>query len=101
MPNLCQIFKHFRGQPIEVITEGIRVCGIDVESDEDGVTLVDRMGRLVRIENCKVEAVIEPQMRLRKLCKHCDCECEREEKDECDECEDHKCKHDGKYEEWN
>lgn len=84
MRNLCEIFKHYRGQPIEVITEHMKFCGIDVESDENGVTLIDRKGRLVRIENRQIEAVIEPQMRLRRLCgkDDCDCDCEREHEHE-------------------
>ena len=102
MPSLCQLFKHYRGQPIEVITEGIRVCGINVESDEDGVTLVDRKGRLVRISFCKIEAVIEPQMKLRRLCERDDCECHEHGKKgecECEECDE--CKRKEKFEDWN
>lgn len=80
MRNLREEFKHFRGQPIEVITEGhFKFCGIDVASDDDSVTLIDKKGRLVRIENRHIDAVIEPQMKLRRLCGDDDCGCDEDE----------------------
>jgi len=82
MRKLCEEFKHFRGQPIEIIAHGMQICGIVVESDEDGVALVDHFGRITRIENKHIEAVIQPQMRLRHLCKRSNCECCEREKDD-------------------
>ena len=91
MRNLTEEFKHFRGQPIEIITEDHRYCGIDVDSDECGVLLIDRCGRLVRLEFRHIEAIVEPQMALRALCRRTDCNCNDHE---CDKDRDHDRDHD-------
>jgi len=90
MPSLNELFKHFKGQPVEVITPRFKAVGLVCESDECGVTLIDRMSRLVRIENKLIEAVIEPQMCLRRVFGD-DLGCEMDECD-IDFCCDRKCK---------
>ena len=87
MRKLCEEFKHFRGQPIEIIAHGMKICGINVESDEDCVALVDNFGRITRVENKHIEAVIQPQMRLRPVCDRDNCKCCRKEDSHDDPCE--------------
>ena len=84
MPTLCEIFKQFRGQPVEIIVEGFKVVGIVCHSDQFGVTLIDHCSRLVHFELCQIQAVVEPQMRL---CKICDNDCHELGIDLCD-CDD-------------
>ena len=82
MRKLCEEFRHFRGQPIEIITDRMKFIGIDVESDEDGVVIIDDCGRIVRLENRHINAVIELQMRLHRLCSRHDGCCD----EDCDDC---------------
>lgn len=71
-----EIFKRYKGQPIEVITEsGMKYCGILIDDDEDAIDIIDGKGRTVRIEKRKIEAVIEPRMKLNRLCADNDCCC--------------------------
>lgn len=86
MACLSELFKRYRGQPVEVIMEGLKVVGIVCESDGYGVTLIDRCGRLVHIENNQIQVLIEPQMHLKRLfgdedlgC-DCDSDCDRRHK---------------------
>lgn len=88
--NLLELFKRYKGQPIEVITEsGMKYCGIEVDFDDEGVDIIDCKGRTVHIESRHIEAVIEPRMKLHRLCKDNDCCCRREDEDrDCDCCND-------------
>lgn len=77
MRTLSEELKKLRGQPIEVITNnGMKICGIDVESDEDSVALIDDKGRFVFVVNSHIDALIEPQMKLERLCRDNDCGCD-------------------------
>lgn len=78
-----ETFRRLKGQPIEVITEsGFKFCGIDVESDDDSILIIDDKGRLVRIANRHIDAVIESQKKLDRICKDNDCDCH--DKHDCD-----------------
>jgi len=84
--NLKELFNRYKGQPIEVITEsGMKYCGILVSAEDDGIDIIDGKSRTVHIEIRKIEAIIEPRMKLRRLCEDNDCCCEEEEheKDDC------------------
>lgn len=71
-------YKRYKGQPIEVITRsGFKYCGILVEiCDNESVKLIDHKGRTVDVEICHIEAVVEPRMKLHRLCGDNDCDCE-------------------------
>ncbi|MGL5512199.1 MAG: hypothetical protein ACRDBM_03040 [Sporomusa sp.] len=86
--ELKEIFKKYKGQPVEVITEsGMKYCGILVSDEEDGIDIIDGKSRTVHIENRKIEAVIEPRMKLRRLCEEDDCCCEEDNDDDDNGCE--------------
>ena len=79
MRNLYEEFRHFRGQPVEVIMDnGIKFCGIAVDSNAHCASLVDREGRLVRMEFCHICAMVEPQMQLNRFCGTNSCGCSNE-----------------------
>lgn len=81
--NFHDKYKRYKGQPIEVITEsGMKYCGILVEiCDSESLEIIDGKGRTVDIEVRHIEAVIEPRMKLHRLCEDNDCCC-REEREE-------------------
>lgn len=80
-------FKRYKGQPIEVITEsGMKYCGTLISVNNEGIDILDCKERVVHVENRHVEAIIEPRMKLQRLCKDNDCCC----KDHCNE-NDHSC----------
>lgn len=81
MRSLCEEFKYFRGQPVEIITEGIKFCGIDIDSDDDEVEIIDECNRIVLIPFRHIDAVIEPKMKLTRFCGENDCRCEEEEEE--------------------
>jgi len=82
--KLEELLKRYKGQPIQVITEsGMKYCGILVAAYDDGIDLVDAKSRIVHIELRKIEAVIEPKMKLKRLCEEDDCCCEEEEEGKC------------------
>lgn len=94
--NLKELFLRYKGQPIEVITEsGMKYCGILVSAQDGGIDIVDGKGRTVHIENEKIEAIIEPRMRLKRLCEDNDCCCEDDDENERDyneeDCEEEDC----------
>ena len=75
--DLQKTFKRLKGQPVEIITEsGFKVCGIDVECDDDCVVIIDDKSRYVRLPYCHIDAIIESQMKLDCLCKDNDCDCD-------------------------
>ena len=79
MRNLCEEFKHYRGQPLEVIcSNNIKICGIVVESGDESAVIIDHKCRMVRIEYRHIITIIEPQMRLNRLCSMDDCQCGHE-----------------------
>lgn len=83
--NLLELFSRYKGQPIEVITEsGMKYCGILVVADDGGIDIIDSKGRTIHIENRKIEAIIEPRMKLNRLCEDDNCCCDNDE-DEDDE----------------
>lgn len=74
--DLQEIFRRYKGQPIEVITEsGMKYCGILVEVDEGGVDIIDCKSRTVHIESIHIEAIVEPRMKLYPVCDDDDCCC--------------------------
>ena len=86
--NLKELFERYKGQPIQVITEsGMKYCGILVSAQDGGVDIIDGRGRTVHIENEKIEAIIEPRMKLKRLCEDNDCCCDQDDDDNND-CDD-------------
>lgn len=82
--NLKELFDRYKGQPIEVITEsGMKYCGILVAAYDDGIDIIDAKSRTVHIETRKIEAIIEPRMKLKRLCEEDDCCCEEDEEGKC------------------
>lgn len=80
--NLCEIFRHYEGQPVEIFTDDGRVhCGIDVNAYEGAVRLIDKCGRLVLIEYSHIDSVVEPQMKLRECCRR-RCSCNEHDNDD-------------------
>ena len=76
MRCLYEEFRRYRGQEVEIFTrDGRKFRGVDVENDDECVRIVDRCGRVILIEFCHIDAVVEPQMKVR-CCR---------EKDECEE----------------
>lgn len=76
MCKLTAELKKLKGQPVEVITEsGFKFCGVDADVEDNSVTLVDSKGRLVFIAIDHIDALIEPQMRLKRVCGDNDCDC--------------------------
>ncbi|MGL6198243.1 MAG: hypothetical protein ACRC3H_04835 [Lachnospiraceae bacterium] len=85
--DIKEILKKYKGQPIQVITEsGMKYCGILVSAEDGGIDLVDAKSRIVHIEIRKIEAIVEPKMKLKRLCEEDDCCCEEEEDGKC--CDD-------------
>lgn len=76
---MCRLnaeLKKLKGQPIEIITEsGFKFCGVDTDVEDNSVTLVDNKGRVVFIAIDHIDALIEPQMRLKPVCGDSDCDC--------------------------
>ena len=78
--KLDELLRRYKGQPIEVITEsGMKYCGILVSAEDGGIDIIDAKSRVVHIELRKIEAVIEPKMKLKRLCEEDDCCCEEED----------------------
>lgn len=77
MKDLREVFKRFEGDPVEIITEsGFKFCGIDIDADDDKVKIIDKKGRVVDILYSHIDAVVEPQRKLSRICGNNDCECE-------------------------
>lgn len=78
--SLEQMLQRFQGQPVEILTsDGVRYCGIELGSCEDGVEIIDRCGRIIFILFRHIDAVVEPMMKLTTFCGERDCDCRREE----------------------
>jgi len=94
--SLERLFDRFKGQPVEVITEDVRICGIVLMVCEEGVELIDKCSRIIFLPFRHIDAIIEPKMKLTPFCGHVDCECrhddcpcEEEERDnDKDKCKD-------------
>lgn len=86
---MCRLnaeLKKLKGQPVEIITEsGFKFCGVDTDVDDNSVTLVDDKGRLVLIAIDHIDALIEPQMKLKRVCGDNDCGCKRDHNDDDDD----------------
>lgn len=82
--KLAEVFKRFKGQPVEVLTEdGVRYCGIDLVSDNDSVEIIDDDSRIILIPFAHITAVVEPKMKLTRFCGDDDCDC-RKHNGDCD-----------------
>jgi len=82
---LERLFERFKGQPIEILTsDGVRYCGIELCTCDDGVEVIDKCSRIIFIPFRHIDAVVEPKMHLTPFCGDKDCECRKED---C-ECED-------------
>jgi len=80
MRSLSEEFLYFRGQPVEIMTnDNKRFCGIVLDSDVGGVSLIDNRTRIILIPFAHINAVVEPKMRLKPLCDDDTCECEERE----------------------
>lgn len=86
---MCRLnaeLKKLKGQPVEIITEsGFKFCGVDTDVDDNSVTLVDDKGRLVLIAIDHIDALIEPQMKLNRVCGDNDCDCRHDHDDDDDD----------------
>lgn len=84
--KLEQLFKRFKGQPVEILTDdGVRYCGIDLDSDDESVEIIDKCSRVILIPFRHIDAVVEPKMKLTRFCADDDCDCDRhDDDDECD-----------------
>lgn len=81
--DLEDLFKRYKGQPIEVITEsGMKYCGILVVAIDGYIEIIDGKNRTIRLENRKMEAIVEPRMKLHRLCGDDNCCCEEKEEHE-------------------
>lgn len=89
----CYEYKRYKGQPIEVLTRsGMKYCGILVDVDDnEGIDIIDCKGRTVHIEIRHIEAIVEPRMKLQRLCgndacccKHHNDDCNDRDEDDCD-----------------
>lgn len=89
--NLKDLFNRYKGQPIEVITEsGMKYCGILVDVyDDNSIDIIDGKSRTVHIEARKIEAIIEPRMKLHRLCEEDDCCCKEENEEDNEEYEEY------------
>jgi len=77
------LYKKYKGQPIEVITEsGFKYCGIFVANYDRYIEIIDGNGRTIRIEKRKIEAIVEPRMKLHRLCDDDNCCCDDDDDDE-------------------
>lgn len=84
--KLEELFNRFKGQPVEILTEdGIRYCGIDLNSDDESVEIVDKCSRVIFIPFAHITAVVEPKMKLTRFCGDDDCDCGRHDHDKCDD----------------
>lgn len=82
-----ELYKKYRGQPVEVITEsGMKYCGVLVVAVDGYIEIIDGKSRTIRLEIRKIEAIVEPRMKLHRLCGDDDCCCKDEK-----ECEDNCC----------
>ena len=82
--SLCHEFKKYEGQPVKVYTDDGRThTGISLACYDDAVRILDRCGRIIFIEFCHIDAVVEPMMKLHRCCRE-SC-CEEFEDDECRE----------------
>jgi len=80
-------YKKYKGQPIEVITEsGFKYCGILVAAEDGYIDIIDSKGRTIHIEVRKVEAIVEPRMKLHRLCDDDDCCCDDDDDDDDEKC---------------
>lgn len=76
--KLEEVFRRFKGQPIEILTEdGVRYCGVDIETEDDSVEIIDKDGRIILIPFGHITAVVEPQMKLDRFCGDDDCDCKK------------------------
>lgn len=81
--RLSHELRKFKGQPIEFITEsGFKFCGTEIEVDDDTVEIIDDCGRIVDIPLDHIDAVVEPQMKLKRLCGDNDCDCDDDDDDD-------------------
>lgn len=75
--NLERLFKHYKGQPVEILTEdGVRYCGIDLDSNNESVEIIDKRSRVIYIPFKHITAVVEPKMKLTRFCADDDCDCD-------------------------
>lgn len=82
--DLEQLCKRFKGQPLEILTDdGVRYCGIDLDSSEESVEIIDKCSRVIFIPFRHITAVVEPKMKLDRFCGDNDCDCEKNGHDEC------------------
>lgn len=86
--TLFDEFRKFEGQPVKIFTDDGKVhCGIDMEAFETAVRILDDCGRTLFIEFSHIDAVVEPQMRLRRCCRD-ECRCRRDDDDDRDDRDD-------------
>lgn len=78
------LFKRYKGQPVEILTDdGVRYCGIDLDSDGDSVEIIDECSRVIFIPFRHIDAVVEPKMKLTRFCADNDCDCAEDDDDSC------------------
>jgi len=86
--KLENLFKRYKGQPVEILTDdGVRYCGIDLDTDDDSVEIIDECNRIIFIPFRHIDAVVQPKMKLTRFCADNDCDCDEEDEDE--ECGHH------------
>jgi hypothetical protein len=74
--KLHEVFRRFKGQPVEILTsDGVRYCGIDLDSDNESVEIIDERSRVILIPFAHIDAVVEPMMKLTRFCGDNDCDC--------------------------
>ena len=84
MCKLEEVFKRFKGQPVEILTDdGVRYCGIDLACDSETVEIIDKCSRVILVPYAHVSAVVEPTMKLTSFCAYDDCDCKHHDND-CD-----------------
>ena len=77
---LEKLLDRFKGQPIEILTsDGVRYCGIELMTCEDGVEIIDKCSRVIFIPFRHIDAVVEPKMKLTPFCNKVDCECHKDD----------------------
>lgn len=83
--SIEKLFKRFKGQPVEILTsDGVRYCGIDIDSDDESVEIIDECSRIVFIPFAHIDAVVEPKMKLDRFCGDDDCDCHGKKEGGCD-----------------
>lgn len=89
--SLFEEFKKFEGQPVEIFTDdGKMYCGIDLAAFADYVRILDDCGRTIFIDYTHIDAVVEPQMKLRRCCRdQCDCDRDNDRDHDRDRDRDH------------